>query len=140
MLARWDPFAELAFVQKQVFPRAWRTGIESTPAFRPPMDIYEDEKAIYVKADIPGVVPEDIDIEVKDNVLTLHGERKREDEEKEEGYRRVERRYGSFRRSFTLPDTVDTAGIDANYKNGVLTLTLPKRPESQPREIKVVAH
>jgi len=140
MLARWDPFAELAFVQKQVFPRAWRTGIENTPAFRPPMDIYEDEKAIYVKADIPGVVPEDIDIEVKDNVLTLHGERKREDEEKEEGYRRVERRYGSFRRSFTLPDTVDTAGIDANYKNGVLTLTLPKRPESQHREIKVVAH
>jgi HSP20 family protein len=104
------------------------------------MDIYEDEKAIYVKADLPGVVPDDIDIEVKDNVLRLRGERKREEEESKDGYRRVERRYGAFHRSITLPDTVDTAGIDASYKDGVLTLTLPKRPESQPREIKVVAH
>lgn len=137
MLVRWDPFSELTNTHNRLFGLTWP---ESEQGFRPAVDIYEDEKAIYVKAEIAGIKPEDIKINVENNVLTLEGERKLERKEEKEGYHRVERSYGSFRRSFYLPETVSSEEIDANYKDGVLTLTMPKVPEAKPREIKVTAN
>jgi len=100
----------------------------------------EDEKAVYVKADIAGVNPDDIKLSLDNNVLRISGERKLEKTDEKEGYHRVERAYGSFSRSFVLPDNVENEGIDANYKDGVLTVTLPKRADAQPKEIKVTQH
>jgi len=134
MLARLDPFAELSRIRDSFFGLAWP---ETKFEFRPAVDIYEDEKAIYLKAELPGIKPEEIKIHVEKNVLTLEGERKLENEEKKEGYHRVERCYGSFRRSFSLPETVSTEEINAAYKDGLLTLTLPKTKDAKPKEIKV---
>jgi HSP20 family protein len=97
--------------------------------FRPEVDVTEDEKGIYVKADIPGLEQKDINVEVKDNVLTISGEKKEEKESKNEKEHRVERSYGSFSRSFTLPKNVDNENIKAKYKNGVLNIDLPKTKE-----------
>jgi HSP20 family protein len=136
MLAHWDPFAEIARLQGNLFSRTLPT--EDRREFRPSVDIFEDEKTIQVKADLPGVKPEEIKIEVENGVLTLSGERKLEKEEKKDGYHRVERVYGSFTRSFTLPEAVDGENIEAKYNEGVLTVVLPKRPEVNHRkEIKV---
>jgi HSP20 family protein len=138
MLTLWDPFAELGRLHTGLLGRAWH-GTE--PAFRPSVDIVEEEKAYLVKADLAGMKPEDIKIEVKNNVLTVSGERKLEKkEEGEDGYRRIEREYGSFTRSFTLPETAEGDNIDASYKDGVLTVTIPKRAEPEPRQIKVETH
>lgn len=137
MLSRLDPFSELTRAHNRLFGLSWP---EHHQDFRPAVDISEDDKAIYVTADIAGVKPEDIKINVDKNVLTLEGERKLETKEEKGGYHRVERSYGCFRRSFSLPDTVTSEEIDASYKDGVLTLTLPKTPESKPREIKVNAN
>ena len=140
MLTLWDPFAEMNRLHNSLFHRAWEEGL---PEFKPSVDIYEEEKAFLVKADLAGVKPEDIKIELDKNVLTVSGERKLEKKEEKEGkngYHRIERRYGSFTRSFTLPESAEAEGIDADYRDGVLTVTIPKRPESQPREIKVEAH
>lgn len=136
MLTRWDPFAEISRLQNSLFSRPWLEPQE----FRPAVDIYEDEKAIKVKAELPGVKPEEVKIEVEHGVLTLSGERKLEHEEKKEGYHRVERSYGAFSRSFVLPEGVETEKIEANYKEGVLTLTLPKGAETQRKEIKITTH
>jgi HSP20 family protein len=145
MLTRWNPFAELNKLQDamacawplEAISRAWPTA-EVTGEFSPSVDIYEDEKNIRVKADIPGVNPEDMKIRFENGVLTLKGERKLEKEEKRDNFYRVERVYGSFSRSFTLPEAVESEGIEAKYNEGVLTITLPKRPESNNRkEIKV---
>jgi HSP20 family protein len=138
MLARIvDPFNELSRFHDRFFGLSWP---ESKLEFRPAVDIYEDEKAIYLKAELPGINPEEIKVNVEKNVLTLEGERKFEKEEKKEGYHRVERSYGSFHRSFSLPDNVSADDIDAKYKDGVLTLTLPKTRESAAKEIKVSAN
>jgi len=138
MLTLWDPFAELGRLHTGLLGRTWH-GTE--PAFRPSVDIVEEEKAYLVKADLAGMKPEDIKIEVKNNVLTVSGERKLErKEEGEDGYRRIEREYGSFTRSFTLPETAEGDNIDANYKDGVLTVTIPKRAEPEPRQIEVQTH
>ncbi len=137
MLTLWDPLADFARFNRGFFPSVRE---DSKPEFRPSVDVYEDEKAIHVKAELAGVNAEDIKIELENNVLTLHGERKLDKRKDEGAYQRVERRYGEFCRSFALPDTVDAEGIDANYKDGILTVTLPKRPESQRREIKVTAN
>lgn len=138
MLARIvDPFNELSRFHDRFFGPSWP---ESKLEFRPAVDIYEDEKAIYLKAELPGINPDEIKINVENDVLTLEGERKFEKEEKKEGYHRVERSYGSFRRSFSVPDNVSTEDIDATYKDGVLTLTLPKTREANAREIKVKAN
>jgi len=138
MLARIvDPFAELSRIHDRFFGLAWP---EPKLEFTPAVDIYEDEKSIYLKAELPGIKPEEIKINVDKHVLTLEGERKLEKEEKKEGYHRVERSYGSFRRSFSLPENVSTDEINAAYKDGVLTLTLPKTDEAKPREIKVAAN
>lgn len=135
MLARLvDPFPELSRIHDRFFGLSWP---EPRLEFRPAVDIYEDEKAIYLKAELAGVKPEEIKINLEKNLLTLEGERKLEKEEEKEGYRRVERSYGSFRRSFSLPENVSAEEINAAYKDGVLTLTLPKTPEAKAREIKV---
>jgi HSP20 family protein len=103
----------------------------------PAVDIYETENDLVLKADLPEVAEKDIDIRVENNMLTIRGERKFEESVKEDNYLRVERAYGSFSRSFSLPNTVDTESIKANYKNGVLTVELPKRAESKPKQVKI---
>jgi HSP20 family protein len=105
--------------------------------FVPPVDIYEDEHNITVKAELPGVDPKDVDVRVENNTLTIQGERKFEKEEKEENFHRIERRYGTFVRSFTLPNTVDTDNVKAEYDNGLLRIQLAKRAEAKPKQIKV---
>jgi HSP20 family protein len=136
MLAHWDPFAEIARLQDSIFSR--NLPVEAKREFRPSVDIFEDEKTIQVKADLPGIKPEEIKIEVDNGILTLSGERKLEKEDKKDGYHRVERVYGAFTRSFTLPDAVQSDGIEAKYNEGVLTVVLPKRVEVNNRkEIKI---
>jgi len=103
----------------------------------PAVDIYETEHELVVKADLPDVRPEDLDIRVENNLLTIRGERKFEKKVNENNYLRVERTYGSFSRSFSLANTVNSEAIKAEYKDGVLTLTVPKREEAKPKQIKV---
>ena len=103
----------------------------------PAVDIYETPNELVVKADLPDVNEKDIDIRVENNLLTIRGERKFEKSVSEENYLRVERTYGAFSRSFSLPNTVNPEAIQAEYKNGVLTVNLPKREESKPRQVKV---
>ncbi|MGH9803891.1 MAG: Hsp20/alpha crystallin family protein [Candidatus Acidiferrales bacterium] len=106
-------------------------------AWSPAVDILDMENEIVLRADLPGLDPKDVDIQVQNGTLTLRGERKFESDVKEDNFRRVERVYGSFIRSFSLPQSVDSEKVAAEYKNGVLELTLPKRPEAKPKQIKV---
>ncbi|HEY7161247.1 MAG TPA: Hsp20/alpha crystallin family protein [Acidobacteriota bacterium] len=106
-------------------------------AWAPAVDIHETDQAIVLKADLPGLNPNEVDIRIEDNTLYLKGERKMENETKEENYHRIERSYGSFSRSFILPRTVSADKISADYKNGVLNITMPKREESKPKQIRV---
>ena len=108
-----------------------------TGNFVPPVDVYEDENSIQVRLEVPGIDEKDIDIRLENNVLTVRGERKFEKEEKEENFHRVERRYGTFTRSFTLPSTVNSEDVLADYEKGVLKIRLPKRAEAKPKQIKV---
>jgi len=103
----------------------------------PPVDIYEDENEFLLKIELPEMSKEDIKVNLNENTLSISGERKFENEEKRDGYHRVERRYGQFYRSFTLPPNVNTDAIGAQYKDGVLRLTLPKREEAKPKQISV---
>jgi|ERR1017187_4975784 HSP20 family protein len=105
--------------------------------FAPPVDIYEDEHNIILKLEVPGIEEKDIDVSVENNTLTVHGEQKIEKEEKEENFRRVERQYGSFTRSFTLPSSVDSGQVTAHYDKGVLKIKLAKKAEAKPKQIKV---
>jgi HSP20 family protein len=109
----------------------------ATTSFAPPVDIYEDEHTIALKLEVPGIDEKDIDVRIEGNTLTVHGERKIEKEEKEENFRRVERQYGSFTRSFTLPISVDTGQVSADYDRGVLKINLAKKAEAKPKQIKV---
>jgi HSP20 family protein len=141
-IARWEPFRGVTTLQDQInrlFGEAFeRTGEESSlSAWAPAVDIYENEQELVVKADLPAVDPKDLDIRVENNLLTIRGERKFEKKVNEENYLRVERSYGSFARSFTLANTVNSEAIKADYQNGVLTLTIPKREEAKPKQIKV---
>ncbi|HTT32583.1 MAG TPA: Hsp20/alpha crystallin family protein [Methylomirabilota bacterium] len=141
-IARWEPFRGVTTLQDQInrlFNDAFeRTGEQSSlSAWAPAVDIYETEQELVVKADLPDVDPKDLDIRVENNLLTIRGERKFEKKVSEENYLRVERSYGSFARSFTLANTVNSEAIKADYQNGVLTLTLPKREEAKPKQIKV---
>jgi len=139
---RWEPFRGVNTLQDQ-FNRLLndvfdRKGEESSlTAWAPAVDIYETEHELVVKADLPEVDPKDLDIRVENNILTIRGERKFEKKVKEENYLRVERAYGTFARSFTLANTVNSDAIKADYQNGVLTLTIPKREEAKPKQIKV---
>jgi HSP20 family protein len=123
----------------RLFEEQYGSGQEAmtTGAFVPPVDIYEDQHGIQLKLEVPGIEEKDLDIKVENNVLTVSGERKFEKEQKEENFHRIERRYGSFTRSFTLPNTVDTEKITAEYNNGVLNIRLVKREEAKPKQIKV---
>jgi HSP20 family protein len=103
----------------------------------PAVDIFETENELVLKGDVPGVDMNDIDIQIENGTLSLKGERKFEDHQKEKGFHRVERRYGAFARYFTLPDTLEADKVRADYKNGVLTITLPKKELAKPRQIKV---
>jgi HSP20 family protein len=142
MLTRWDPIREFATLQdrmNRLFQDSFGRGEESltSTAFAPPVDIYEDEHSFMLKLEVPGIEEKDIDVRLENNTLTVTGERKFEKEEKEENFRRVERRYGSFTRSFTLPNTVDTDNVSADYDKGVLKIRLQKKAEAKPKQIKV---
>jgi len=109
----------------------------SARTFVLPVDVYEDDHNVVLTIEVPGIDEKDIDVRIENNTLTVHGERKLEKEEKEENYRRVERQYGSFTRSFTLPSTVDPEQVSANYEKGVLKIKLAKKAEAKPKQIKV---
>jgi HSP20 family protein len=111
--------------------------LSSYTNFAPPVDIYEDEHNIALKLEVPGIDEKDIDVRIEGNTLTVHGERKIENEEKEENFRRIERQYGSFTRSFTLPSSVDPGQVSAHYDKGVLKINLAKKAEAKPKQIKV---
>lgn len=115
----------------------WRYRDSATAAWVPPVDITEQADAIRIMAELPGVSPDNVKISVESNVLTINGTKEQMSEEKTERVHRYERTYGSFERTFTLPGTVDPAGIRANYDNGVLTVTLPKVEKAKPRQIQV---
>jgi HSP20 family protein len=111
----------------------------STSAWAPNVDIFESDDALVVKAELPGIDPKDVELNVENNVLTISGERKLEFEDKKENYHRVERAYGSFSRSFSLPRLIDETQIAADYKDGVLTVRVPKHEKAKPRQIKISA-
>jgi HSP20 family protein len=140
-ITRWDPFREVAALQNRMnslFRDLNETDSPLTTAsFVPAVDIYEDEKKVVLKLEVPGMNQKDLDVSVENHTLTVKGERKFEADEKEQNFHRIERRYGSFYRSFTLPSTVDTQNVVASYNAGVLKLELAKKPEAQPKQIKI---
>jgi HSP20 family protein len=146
-IVRWEPFRDLVGLQERMnrlFDESFR-GINRTSgeedwvggSWAPAVDIYEQNGNIVLKAELPGVDPKDVDVRVENNILTLRGERKLDNEVKRENYHRVERAYGSFTRSFTLPNVVDTEKIKAEYKDGLLRMTLPKKDEARPKQISI---
>ena len=143
MITRIDPFRELATLQDRFntlfenFSEASAKDQLATGTFIPPVDIYEDEHNLVLKLEIPGMNEEDLNVSLENNTLTVTGERKFEKEEKEENFHRIERRYGSFTRTFRLPNTVDGEKVEAGYDKGVLKVTLGKRAEAKPKQIKV---
>jgi len=144
-ITRWDPFREVASLQNRMnslfqdFSR--NQGGENDPlaaaSFVPPVDVYEDEHKIALKLEVPGMKQQDLDVRIENNLLTVRGERKFEKEEKEENFHRIERRYGTFYRAFTLPTTIDTANVKASYDSGILKLELAKKAEAKPKQIKI---
>jgi len=143
-IVRWEPFRDLMATQRdfdrlfrEAFSPALGEGEVSTRTWAPPVDIYENGDSLVLKAEVPGINPDDVEIRVEDNHLYLKGERKFEKEVKEQNYHRVERSYGTFTRTFTLPNTIDSDKVSANYKDGVLTLTMPKKEEAKPKTIKI---
>jgi HSP20 family protein len=144
VITRWDPFREFSTLQdrmNRLFRESYgpegREESLTTTSFAPPVDVYEDEHSVTLKIEVAGIDEKDIDVRIENNVLTVHGERKFEKEEKEENFRRVERQYGSFTRTFTLPTTVDAEKVSANYDKGILKIALPKKAEAKPKQIKV---
>jgi HSP20 family protein len=140
-ISRFEPFrtASLPETLNRLFSEAFdRSSDESNlTTWAPAVDIYETEHELVVKADLPDVKPEELDIRVENNILTIRGERKFEKKVDENNYLRVERSYGSFSRSFSLANTVNSEAIKADYNNGVLSLSIPKREEAKPKQIKV---
>ncbi len=142
-ITRWDPFRSLVTLQEQMnrlfedsFSRA-RGDESSLAAWVPPVDIYETEGELVLRADLPDIQEKDLDLRVENNMLTIRGERKFDQTVKEDNYLRVERAYGTFSRSFSLPNTVNPDAIKAEYRNGVLEVRMPKREESKPKQIRV---
>lgn len=141
-ISQWNRCRNLSSFQDQ-FNRLLETTREgqadnsALTSWAPAVDIYENENELVIKADLPDIDEKDLDVRVENNTLTVRGERKFEQQVKEENYLRVERAYGSFSRSFSLPSSVNTEAIKAEYKNGVLTVELPKRAESKPKQVKV---
>ena len=147
LLTRWEPLREFSTMQDRMnrMNRLFRESYSpeapeealTTTNFAPLVDIYEDEHNITLKLEVPGIDEKDIDVRIDNNTLTVHGERKIEKDEKEENFRRVERQYGSFTRSFTLPSSVDASQVRADYAQGVLNIKLAKKAEAKPKQIKV---
>jgi HSP20 family protein len=147
LLTRWEPVREFSSLQDRLnrMNRLFRESYSpenpeealTTTNFAPPVDIYEDEHNISLRMEVPGIDENDIDVRIEGNTLTVHGERKLEKDEKEENYRRIERQYGSFTRSFTLPNSVDPSQVSAHYDKGVLKINLAKKAEAKPKQIKV---
>ncbi len=145
-ITRFSPFHDVAVLQNRLnsifndFPRTGGQGdTESlgTGSFTPAVDIFEDAQKLALSLELPGIKPENVDIRVENHTLTVRGERSFNSEQPEQNYHRIERRYGSFVRSFTLPQTVDTEKVTANYEHGVLRIELPKKAEAKPKQIKV---
>jgi HSP20 family protein len=142
-VVRWDPFREVISLQNRLnslfqdYGRGSESETVSAASFAPPVDIYEDDQKLVLKLEVPGVKQDDLDIQVEGRTLTVRGERKFQSEEKQENFHRVEHRYGTFARSFTLPGTVDAESVKATYDAGVLELSLAKKAEAKPRQIKI---
>ena len=144
-ISRWEPFCDLVSTQdrfNQLFNGAVARALGdqqevSQRTWVPPVDIYETGDSLVLKAELPGINPDDVEIRVEDNTLYLKGERKFAKEVKDENLHRVERSYGTFTRSFALPNTIDSDKVKAEYENGILTLTMPKREEAKPRTIRI---
>jgi len=145
-IIRWDPFRDLVTLRdrmNRLFEDAVSTARTEekdmiSSSWVPSVDIYEDEKQLVLTAELPGINEKDVDIKIEDNTLSIHGERKLEKETREENYHRIERAYGSFYRSFTLPNHIDQDKIQAEHENGVLRIIMPKKPELQPRKVKIL--
>ena len=147
LLTRWEPLRELSAMQDRInrMNRLFRESYSyevpeealTTTSSAPPVDIYKDEHNITLKLEVPGIDEKDIDVRIENTTFTVHGERKIEKEEKEESFRRVERQYGEFTRSFTLPSSVDLGQVSPQYDNGVLKINLAKKAEAKPKQIKV---
>jgi HSP20 family protein len=141
-ITRWDPFREVATLQSRLNSLFFQESAGdpvSAASFAPPVDIYEDDHQIVLKLEVPGLKQEDPDIQIENNNLTVRGERKFEKEEKETNFHRIECRYGSFYRAFTVPNTVSPDSVKAEYDAGVLRIQLEKRAEAKPKQIKVQA-
>lgn len=144
-IIRWDPFRDLVTLREKM-NRLFEDAVTArgeekdmiSSTWAPSVDIYETENALILTAEVPGVDENDIEIKIEDNTLSLKGERKFEKESKEENYHRIERSYGSFYRSFTIPRQIDQDKIKAEHDNGVLRITMPKKPESKPKSVKVL--
>jgi HSP20 family protein len=142
-IVKYNPFRELRSMQEQMnrlLDLAWnrepgeelREGV-----WQPPVDIFEDAESLIIKAELPGIDQKDIDVRIEDSTLTLRGERKHDQEVRKENYHRIERYYGSFQRSFSLPATIDQEKVKATCDKGVLTIVLPKKEETKPKQISV---
>jgi HSP20 family protein len=143
-ITRWETYRDVVALQNRMnslFQDFSRNNGENelvtAASFVPPVDIYEDEQKLVLKLEIPGIRQEDLDVRMENTTLSVKGERSFKSEGKEENFHRVERRYGSFYRAFTVPSTIDSESIKAEYDAGVLRLELQKRPESKPKQIKV---
>jgi HSP20 family protein len=142
-ITRWDTYRDAVAVQNRLnhlfqdFSRYGENELVTATGFVPPVDIYEDEHKLSLKIEIPGMRLEDLDVRMENNTLTIKGERSFQSEGKEENFHRVERRYGSFYRAFTVPNTIDPESVRAEYDAGILRLELQKKPESKPKQIRV---
>jgi HSP20 family protein len=140
-LVRWDPIRELDSLQgdmNRLFDRFFEgRGTNGSRRWIPAMDLLETEDHLVLRGDLPGLTEDDVDIEIKDNILTVSGERKAESEDRGEGFYRVERSFGSFSRSLTLPQGVDSEKVEANFDNGVLEVRVPKPAESKPTRVQI---
>jgi HSP20 family protein len=147
-IVRFDPFRELSTMQDRInrifgdaYTRRYDDDLTQRGEWFPPVDIYENaNQEIVLKAELPGLAREDIDLRVENNTLTLRGERKQDTEVKQDQYHRVERSYGAFSRSFSLPTRIDTENVRAEFREGVLTITLPVKAEAKPRQIEVAVN
>jgi len=142
-ISYWDPFREVVSLQNRLnslfqdYNRAEGNTDVTAASFAPAVDVYEDEHKLTLSIEVPGVKQEDLDVQVEKNTLTVRGERKFEKDQKEQNFHRIERRYGTFYRSFSLPATVDAENIHASYEAGILKLELAKKAEAKPRQVKV---
>jgi len=147
-ITRWDPFSELTSLQdrvNQLFSQPFGVGARGpeqslvSANFIPPVDVFEDDHTITLQVELPGIKENDLNVRLDNNVLTISGERKFENEDRKDNFHRIERSYGRFTRAFTLPGSADPENVNAEFENGVLKVTVPKREESKSRQIKIGA-